>query len=204
MVGEHKVKALPYAYDSVKGISKQVMEWHHDKHYAGYVNKRNEIEQALQSVDRTAANANYSLYGELKRKETFNASGMLLHELFFDIMGGDGKADESLPVVKKIIQSFGSLDAWKQDFVAAAKSGFGWALTCFDYSDNKIRTFLGDAHNDGAVWGSVPLIPLDVYEHAYYFDQGPNRPAYIEAFLSNLNWKAVNARYEKFVPKEFR
>lgn len=196
---QHTIKEMPYASDKLKGISKQQLTYHHDIHYAGYVKKRNEVETALQTVDMNAANANYSLIGELKRRETFNASGQVLHEIYFDVMGGDGNADQKLEVVKKITQDFGSFERWQEEFIASGISTFGWAVLCLDTNDNTLRNYSGDTHNQGCVWGSIPLIPLDVFEHAYYTDQGPNRKAYIEAFLKNIDWKKVNERYKKAI-----
>jgi Fe-Mn family superoxide dismutase len=197
--GENTVKDLPYAYDSLEGISKQVNEWHHDKHYAGYVNKRNEVEKELGKADRSAANANWSLYGELKRRETFNANGQVLHEVYYDIMGGNGEVAGT--VAEKLAKDFGSVDAWREDFVAAAKVGLGWAVLAWDPTDGKLRNFVGDSHNQGIVWGAVPLVTIDVFEHAYYHDYGPDRPSYIKAFLANLDWGKIDKHYEARVPK---
>ncbi len=195
----HAVKPLPFAYNALQGISEQVNKWHHDTHYAGYVNKRNEIETALETADRSKANANYSVYGELKRRETFNASGQILHEYYWGMLGGDGSADKSLGVVKKLEEDFGSFEKWREDFVACAKASLGWTVVCFDHSDGKIHNFLCDFHNNGAVWGAVPLLALDVFEHAYYHDYGPDRAKYIEAYLKNIDWKKVDGEYEKRV-----
>lgn len=204
MAGEHKIKPLPFAYGALKGISEQVNKWHHDTHYAGYVNKRNEIEKKLEAVDKALANANFSEYGELKRRETFNASGQILHEIYWDNLGGDGKVDENLAVVKKLVKSFGSIEKWKQDFIACSKASLGWTILCIDPSDGQTHNFLCDFHNNGAVWGAVPLVAIDVFEHAYYYDNGPDRAKYIEAYLNNLDWKKVNERFLKQVPKEFQ
>jgi Fe-Mn family superoxide dismutase len=200
--GEHKVKPLPYAYDALESfLSKEVVTWHHDKHHAGYVNKRNEIEKKLESIDRSASNANWSDYGEMKRRESFNASGMILHEIYWENVGGNGKADDSLAVVKKIAQDFGSVANWEADFKACATASLGWAILCYDPSDGKLHNYLCDFHNDGAVWGAIPLIAIDVFEHAYYRQYGPDRGKYVAGFVSSLNWKAINERYQKWVPK---
>lgn len=199
MTGEHKLKQLPFAVDALKGISKQVVEWHHGKHQKGYVDKRNEIETELEKTDKSKAHANYSAYGELKRKETFNASGMILHEIYWDVLGGNGTADPKLSVAKKIVQDFGSFDKWKEDFLACAKASFGWAILCFDPSDGKLHNYLCDSHNLGAVWGAVPILPIDMWEHAYYHDQGPEKGKYIDAFFANINWNAVDEKFKKAV-----
>ncbi len=198
MADEYVVKDLPFAYDSLKGLSKQLNTWHHDTHYAGYVKKRNEIAIKLKAADLTAANANYSEYGELKRRETFNACGQILHELYWDNLGGDG-VPKGESVVKKIEGDFGSFDAWKRDAIAASKAALGWVVACYDLSDGKIHNYTCDTHNQGGVWGAMPLLAIDVFEHAYYADYGPDRAKYLDALLSNVDWKKVDARFGKLV-----
>lgn len=201
--GDHVVNPLPYEYDALEGsISKLTNERHHDKHYAGYVKKRNECEEKLKTTDRSAVNANYSEYSELKRREVFNAAGQILHAVYYDVMGGDGNPDESLSVVQKLIQDFGSIQAWKEDFIAASKSAFGWTALCHDYTDGKLRNFVADAHNQGWPPAVFPLIPIDVYEHAYYADYGPDRGAYINGFLEVLNWQKIDEYYQQFIAKD--
>lgn len=199
MKGNHQVKPLPFAYNATSGISEQVNKWHHDTHYVGYVKKRNEIEEKLEGIDRAAANANYSEYGELKRRESFNASGMILHELYWDVLGGDGKTDPTLAVSKKLTEDFGSPERWQEDFIACAKASLGWAILCYDPSDGGLHNYLCDMHNNGAVWGAVPLLAIDVFEHAYYYDNGPDRGAYLTKYLNNVDWKKVDARFRAVV-----
>jgi len=196
----HELKPLPYAPNKLEpAISAEVVLWHHDKHQAGYVSKRNEIEEKLKTYDRSAANMNYSDYGELKRRESFNASGHVLHELYWDTLGGDGKADRTLPVVEKLVEDFGSIERWAEDMKACAKASLGWAILCFDPSDGKLHNFLCDLHNDGAVWGAIPITAIDVFEHAYYRQYGPDRATYIEGVMKLLNWEKINERYEAAV-----
>lgn len=201
--GNHELKPLKYDYDALDGISEQVVTWHHDKHHSGYVSKRNEVEEKLQDADRSSANANYSEYGELKRRETFNANGMILHEIYWDVMGGDGTPDDSLEIVDKLASDFGSFEAWQEDFTAASKVALGWVIVAYDYSDGTIHNYVCDTHNQGGVWNTVPLIAIDVFEHAYYYDNGPDRGAYIEAFLRNLNWEYINRRFTELVNPDY-
>jgi Fe-Mn family superoxide dismutase len=199
MASEFKPKPLPFTYNALKGISEQTNKFHHDTHYVGYVNKRNEIERKLDSVDRSAANANFSEFGGLKRHETFNANGQVLHEIYWEVLGGSGNPGGAMS--DKIKQDFGSFEKWREDFVACGKVALGWTVLAWDPSDAKLRNFIGDSHNQGGLWGAVPLVAMDCFEHSYYHDQGPNRAAYIDAYLSNIDWKKVEDRYEKFVPK---
>ncbi len=199
MSEQHKIKPLPYAYNLLKGISEQVNKWHHDIHYAGYVNKRNEIETALQMVDKSKANANYSEFAALKRHETFNANGMILHEIYWDMLGGDGTTNEHLHIEKQIVKDFGSFDKWKEDFIACGKIALGWVVLAYDPSDNKLHNYTGDSHNQGGVWGAVPLIAMDVFEHAYYHDYGPDRATYLNAYFNNIKWDNVEKKFKNFV-----
>lgn len=193
---KYEIKRL--GYKELNGFSEKQISFHHDVHYAGYVNKRNEVNEKLKAADLSKANANYSEFRALKKEETFNASGQLLHELYFDMLGGDGKFSQDMEIIKKINEDFGSFDAFKQQMVATAKAARGWAILCIDPTDNRLRIFLADAHNDGAVWGAIPLVALDVYEHAYYVDYGPDRARYLDPFFNNLDWKRINERFLKF------
>lgn len=188
------VKDLPFGKDALKGISAKTNEIHHDKLYAGYVAKRNEIEEALKTADRSKAAATYSAYRALKLEETFNADGQVLHELYFETLGGDGKPKG--PVVEKIKEDFGSWETFVEDAVACAKAARGWMITAWDPADGEIHNYLADAHNHGGVWGAIPLWTIDCYEHAYFIDYGSDRPSYIKAVLDNVNWDAVNRRFQ--------
>ena len=185
-----EVKDLLWAKDALRGISEKTIETHHDKLYAGYVNKRNEIESLLPGVDRSAANQAYSAYRALKLEETFSADGAILHELYFDILGGPGGAPTG-SLADKINADFGSFEAFVEDLTACGMAARGWAVTAYDPSDGKLHNFLCDVHNQGGVWGTVPLMALDTYEHAYFMDYGSDRAAYIQAFFDNVNWGKV-------------
>jgi Fe-Mn family superoxide dismutase len=192
-MAKHVVKPLPYANDGLKGIGAKTIEIHHDKLYAGYVNKRNEIEEGLAKVDRSKANQIYSEMRGLKAEETFAANGQILHEVYFSVMGGDGQ--QKGEVIDKIKEDFGTLAAWEEDFKAGAMCARGWVILAFDPSDGKLHNFIGDAQNQGGVWGSTPILPCDTYEHSYFIDFGSDRKSYVEAFFRNINWGEVNRRY---------
>jgi Fe-Mn family superoxide dismutase len=162
----------------------------------------NTIEKALETADRTTANGNFSQIGELKRRFTWNHSGALLHDLYWEVLGGDGDPGKGPEIKAAIEKEFGSFDAWKADFKASAVSAklSGWGLLVFDrlYSGRLLNVTV-DEHQYGAIWGGVPLIALDVFEHAYYHKDGPARAKYIDNFLANLHWGRINERYKKFV-----
>ncbi len=180
----------------IEGISlKSVTE--HQKLYEGYVKKTNEIQGAIAAADKSAANAVYSVIGEMKRQETFAVNGMKLHEVFFALLGGDGVAKGK--ILDMIVRDFGSYEAWKEDFIATGMSARGWAILAYDWKDMRLHNYGMDAQNVGAVWGASPLVAMDMYEHAFFMDHGTNKKAYIEAFFKTLNWDFVEGIVEKYI-----
>lgn len=196
MAFEHSEEPLPFDPGALDGISRQVTEWHHDSHYSSYVKGRNGVEKRL---DEMREKGDFSDIRGVKLSESHNASGQILHEIYYAVLGGDGEIDEELAVHHRIVEDFGSFESWVAEFKAVAGAARGWAVTCHDPSDGRLHVYLVDQHDQGAVWGAQPILPLDVWEHAYYFDHGPNRAAYVEAFLRNLNWKAVDELYRRAV-----
>jgi Fe-Mn family superoxide dismutase len=196
----HPVKDMPLAYEKIKEImDEETYKWHHDTHYAGYVNKRNEIEKELKTVDKSKANVNYSAIRSLKQEETWNANGQILHEIYWSTMGGDGKISDSMDIAKKIKEDFGSFDGFKAEFLAVGKSGRGWAVLVYDlFTDGKLRCVMYDFHNQGGIAGSLPVVAIDVFEHAYYHKYGPDRGAYLAALLNNIDWSKADAKYKRY------
>lgn len=197
MVKIHKVKPLPFRYDALEGISEQQLKYHHDKHYVGYVNNRNKIEEKL---DEMRKKGEFLDIRGLKLKESHNASGMILHEVYWETLGGKGGEPEG-KLAEKIKEDFGSFENWKKEFLAIANSTRGWVLLCFDLSDRRLHNFSVDFHDQGAVWGSIPIMALDVWEHAFYYDQGPNKGQYFEAFFKNINWERISKKFEELTSK---
>jgi Fe-Mn family superoxide dismutase len=207
MAYEWKFNPRPYSDDEAKKLLAPVIDgettdWHYNRHHKGYIVSLNAIEGELAGADRTKANANYSQIGELKRRTTWNHAGALLHDVYWEVMGGDGDPARGPDSMKAIEKEFGSFDAWKSDFKATALSAkaSGWGVLAYDmlYS-GRLLNVLVDEHHYGAIWGGIPLIPVDVFEHAYYHKDGPARGTYIDNFLGNLHWGRINARYKKFV-----
>jgi Fe-Mn family superoxide dismutase len=178
------------------GISAKTNDIHHGKLYTAYVNKRNEIEEAQRNTDLTTANQIFSSWRGLKEGETFAANGMILHECYFSILGGDGNP-EGTTIKSDIEMQWGSWDRFIEEFTATGLGARGWAILAYDSSDSKLHIYAADSQNHGGVWGTIPLVPCDVYEHAYFIDFGADRKAYIGAFFKNLDWKRVEERYLK-------
>jgi len=180
----------------LKGISDKQIEYHFDTHYKGYVTKINEVWEKLESSDRSKGNQNYSDFRELKVEESFNWMGTVLHEYYFENLSADTE-DMPSSLKKAIEKDFGSYDKWLADFKAVGTSFRGWAILAFDLTLGKLMNYGADAHNMYGIWNAIPILVLDVYEHAYYTDYGPKRAPYLDAFVSNINWKVVEKRYNK-------
>lgn len=174
----------------------------HFKLYEGYVKKTNEIRGKVALADKSAPNPTYSEIGELKRQESFALNGVKLHEIYFGILSPsnadtDGSHEPFGPVLEKIIKDFNSFEAWKEDMISAGLSARGWVILSYDLADESLHNYSADAHNLGIIAGTIPLVTLDVYEHAYFMDYGTNRKSYIEAFFKNLNWEKINENFNK-------
>lgn len=206
MAYEWKFKKRPYTDDEAKKLLKDVIspetaDWHYNTHHKGYVTFLNKIEQGLEKADVKAANGNWSEFGELKRRLTWNHSGALLHDIYWECLGGDGDINKGPEIKAAIEKNFGSFEKWKEEFKATAFAAklSGWGLLVMDqlYS-GRLLNVLVDEHQYGAIWGGIPLIALDVFEHAYYHKDGPGRAKYIDNFLNNLHWGRINEWYLKF------
>lgn len=183
----------------LKGISDKQIEFHFETHYKGYVNKINEVWEKLKTADRAKANQNFSDFRALKVEESFNHMGVVLHELYFENIKDGAGTKPGKHLAELIEKNFGSFEKWKEDFKACGIALRGWAVLVYDLSNGKLINNGLDAHNLYGFLNAVPLLVLDVYEHAYYTDQGPKRPPYIDAFFENVNWNVVNERLEKIL-----
>ncbi|MCS6965715.1 MAG: superoxide dismutase [Candidatus Kapabacteria bacterium] len=200
---EWKFNPRPYSDEEARELLREVVspettDWHYNTHHKGYVTALNRIEEELERADRSAANGNWSHIGELKRRFTWNHAGALLHDIYWKVLGGDGDPAKGPDIVAAIEREFGSFDVWKADFKATALSAklSGWALLVHDrlYS-GRLLNVLVDEHHYGAIWGGIPLIACDVFEHAYYHKDGPARARYVDNFLANLHWGRINELY---------
>ena len=192
----------PLKYKSLTGLSEKQLAEHHDVLYAGYVKKINEIRQKVMSSDKATANGTYAELRELKVEETFALNAVKLHEGYFDNLGGDGKPNGA--IMKMIESDFGSYAKWEEEFKACGLAARGWVVLAFDLEEKRLYNFVCDVHNQGGVWATVPLLILDVYEHAYFIDYATGRKKYIDTFMQNLDWKAVNGLVKQFKFEEMR
>lgn len=174
------------------------MEVHHGKLYTGYVTKRNEIEEKLKNVDLASANQTISDLRTLKVEETFAGNAQVLHEGYFASLGGQGGKPTGA-LLTGIEKEWGSFEKWEAEFMATGMAVRGWVVLAFDTNDGRLHNYVGDAHNQGGMWGAIPLLVLDVYEHAYFMDYGSDRKTYIADFMKNVNWTTVEQLATKWL-----
>jgi Fe-Mn family superoxide dismutase len=194
---EIAARELKPALLEMDGISRASVEAHY-KLYEGYVAKRNEILAKLAEVDLEAANQVYSEVRALKVDLTFAVGGVKNHEIYFEHLGGGGGNPDGA-ILSLIERDFGAVDTWRSDLKATGMGGRGWAWTAYDWDEQRLFNYIGDAQNTFPIWNATPLVALDVYEHAYFLDYRTDRASYIEAFFGNLDWGAVNdwvSRYQ--------
>jgi len=134
-------------------------------------------------------------YAELKRRMGWEFNGMRLHEYYFDNLGGKAALDKSGKLAKKLAENFGSYEDWEKDFRGTGTvRGIGWVILYQDNVSGKLFNQWINEHDVGHPAGCVPILVMDVFEHAFITDYGLKRADYIEAFFKNINWAVVEGR----------
>ena len=179
----------------LNGLSLRLIESHYENHYGGALRRLNAITAQLEAMDfeRTPGH----VVNSLKREQLIALNSTLLHELYFSSMAfGDGRPTQML--AEAFTRDFGSVERWRSEFVAMAlglAGGSGWVLLTYVPRDGRLVNQYASDHGQ-AVAGGVPILALDMYEHAYHIDFGANARAYIDAFQRNIDWGTTQARYE--------
>jgi superoxide dismutase, Fe-Mn family len=178
----------------LNGLSQRLIESHYENNYGGAMRGLNAITERLASLD-FGTTPGYVING-LKREELVALNSTLLHELYFASLGGDGKPTDVLG--NALTRDFGSIDRWRSEYVAMANAlagGSGWVLLVYVPRDRRLTNHDAADHTQTLASG-MPILALDMYEHAYHLDFGANAAAYIDAFMRNIDWKAAQTRYE--------
>ncbi len=190
----HTLPELPYAYDALEPhIDAKTMELHHSKHHAAYVKGLNEAEAALAKA--RAAN-DYAMVQYWSKRAAFNGGGHFLHSMFWTVMAPAGKGGGGVPegaLMDRITRDFGSFEAFKAQFSAAAAAveGSGWALLVYRPADDRLVILQAENQHKLTDWAGTPVLGLDVWEHAYYLNYQNRRPDYIAAWWNVVNWGQV-------------
>lgn len=194
--GNWTLPPLGYGYDAVEAaIDAETMRLHHERHHAGYVRGLITAEEKLAEA---RASGDFALVQHWSDQLAFNGGGHALHCIFWDCMGGEemgGRPEGAL--AEAIERDFGSYDGMWGHFAAAAKGvqGSGWGLMVYNFAAGKLQIFQGQNQQLNTMWSMVPLLALDVWEHAYYLRYQNRRGAYVDAFPQVINWRKVGARY---------
>lgn len=181
---------------SITGISEKVIVSHYENNYVGAVKRLNAIGVQLAELDFAKA-PNFVING-LKREELIAANSMILHELYFDGLGG-GSAPRGV-LAEAIARDFGSVDRWRTEFAAMGKAeggGSGWVLLSYSPRDKRLVNQWAADHTT-TLAGGRPILALDMYEHAYHMDYGAGAGRYVDVFMEAIRWDNVVALYEQY------
>ena len=172
-------KARKLKYTEVKGfLSAKQIGWHHDSHYGGALKKFVELDA------KPLGN---------HRSRIAKANSVILHELYFDNMTADG-GDPASVTNSALKKRFGSVDRWIEDFRSAALSCRGWAVLAYHPVNGRLYNIATDSHDDGPSWFGIPLVVVDMYEHAYYLDFQNKKKDYVNGFTGHVDWAEIDRR----------
>jgi superoxide dismutase, Fe-Mn family len=193
---EYAIKKLPFDPARIKGISEKLLTSHYDNNYSGAVKRLNAITAQLAALDVAAAPV-FVING-LKREELIATNSMIIHELYFDGLGGEGDPKGALAEAMK--KDFGSVERWKAEFVATGKAlggGSGWVMLSYSPRDKRLVNTWAADHTMTLANGR-PVLALDMYEHAYQMDYGARAAAYVDAFMQVIRWDNAGALFERY------
>jgi Fe-Mn family superoxide dismutase len=189
-------KPLSLDPKSIKGISEKVLVSHYENNYLGAVKRLTAISGQLADLD--FAKAPVFVINGLKREELIAANSMILHEVYFDSLGGGGAPSGAL--AQAIARDFGSIDRWRTEFSAMGKAeggGSGWVLLSYSPRDKRLVNQWAADHTT-TLAGGRPVLALDMYEHAYHMDYGAAAARYVDVFMEAIRWDNAVKLYERY------
>src|SRR5256714_7131643 len=192
----YAMKPLACDPTRIKGMSEKLITSHYENNYGGAVKRLNAIAEQLASLD--FATAPVFVVNGLKREELIATNSMIIHELYFDGLGGEGEPKGAL--ADRIAKDFGSVARWKAEFAATGKAlggGSGWVLLNWSPHDKRLVNSWAADHTN-TVAGGRPILALDMFEHAYHMDYGAKAAAYVDAFMQGIRWDNVAMLYERY------
>jgi Fe-Mn family superoxide dismutase len=191
--GEHKAKPLKFDPAKLKGLSERLIQSHWENNYGGALKALNAIERRL-AVLLSEEDLPPYVYGDLKREELVRTGSVVLHEHYFDNLGGDGRA--SGHALQLLTEWFGGFEAWRAEFTKMANGlagGSGWVILAYNLHTGEVHNYWAWDHMHNVPMGR-PLLVLDMYEHSYHLDYGAAAAKYVEAFMENVDWDEVDRR----------
>ncbi|MFS0636783.1 superoxide dismutase [Mesobacillus foraminis] len=195
-IGGHRLPPLPYRYNALEPvISEEIMRLHHRKHHQSYVDGLNKAEKEMQKARETG---DFGLIKHWEREAAFHGAGHYLHTIFWNIMTPEGGGKPGGELRRAINGAFGSFEKFKKHFSEAAKNveGVGWAILVWAPRSHRLEILTAEKHQNLTQWDVVPLLVLDVWEHAYYLQYKNERPRYVENWWNIVNWKEVEQRFQ--------
>ena len=192
-----KMIELPYPLNALEPYySTKTLELHYKILYKGYVDNTNKTEEKLQKAREIKDFSNIKC---LEKDLSFFGSGAILHELFFENMGPAIPTEPSLELMTQIIKDFGNFDTFKNQFSEASKAveASGWGILAWVPKWKKLEILQCEKHQNLTLWGCIPLLVLDMWEHSYYLQYYTERAEYIKAFWNIVNWNVVNRRFKE-------
>lgn len=193
-LGQHRLPPLPYPYDGLEPvISRTALKIHHDKHHQSYVNGLNEAELKLA---RARSEGDYSLVKHWERELAFHGSGHILHSIFWTVMAPTPSPRVGPETYRCVSAYFGGFAEFQRQFSEAAVQveGSGWAVLIWQPAWGRPEVLMAERHQDLTQWGGIPILVLDVWEHAYYLDYQNRRQEYVNAWWQLVNWPEVERR----------
>ena len=190
-----KMMELPYPIDALEPYySKETLQLHYEILYKGYVDNTNKIEEKLIKARESKDFSNIKC---LEKDLSFQGSGAILHKLFFENLGPALPTSPNLELMEQIIKDFGSYEIFKEQFSQASivVEASGWCLLVWVPEFQKLEILQCEKHQNLTLWGCVPLLVLDMWEHSYYLQYKTKRLEYVEAFWNIVNWNEVNKRF---------
>jgi Fe-Mn family superoxide dismutase len=192
----YQVKPMSFDPKSITGISEKVLVSHYENNYVGAVKRLNAIGTQLAELDFAKA-PNFVING-LKREELIAANSMILHEIYFDGLGGGGKPNGAL--ADAIAHDFGSTERWRTEFAAMGKAeggGSGWVILAYSPRDKRLVNQWAADHTT-TLAGGRPVLVLDMYEHAYHMDFGAAAARYVDVYMEAIRWDNASRLFEQY------
>jgi superoxide dismutase, Fe-Mn family len=192
----YQAKPMPFDPKSISGMSEKVLVSHYENNYVGAVKRLNAIGTQLAELDFAKA-PNFAING-LKREELVASNSMILHEIYFDGLGGGGSAKG--PLIEAIARDFGSMERWRAEFSAMGKAeggGSGWVILAYSPRDKRLVNQWAADHTT-TLAGGRPVLVLDMYEHAYHMDYGAAAAKYVDIYMEAIKWDNAARLYEQY------
>jgi len=193
----YELPDLPYGYDALEPLlSRELLELHHDAHHAAYVKGANET---LAKLDDSRRSKNYEHIGQLEKSLAFNVAGHVLHSLLWKNLAPPAGGEPTAPLATALARDFGDFAAFKEQLTAAAASvqGSGWGALSWEPLGKRLLVEQVFDHQGNTGNSTVPILVVDMWEHAYYLQYRNKKAAWLDAFWQLVNWQDVASRFDK-------